>query len=124
MSDENESVHGPDLPHETFVQHSPRQDEVQRVFSEYWMPLLTEGESKGGFNLERLKGELYDAWFLVNEARLVYRHVTAGLTDDLTASAAGIISMSERKIRERIYAAVHRGEAEPESEADTTIGGD
>lgn len=108
MSENNQGVHGPDDPHVSFVQHAPDPREVQRVFSSYWMPLLKA--KAGGFNLELLKGELYDAWFLVNESRKVYRHVTGGLTDDLTASAEGIIELADRQIQRRIYAAVHRGE--------------
>ncbi len=108
MGDNNQGVHGPDDPHVSFVQHAADPREVQRVFTTYWMPLLKA--EAGGFNLELLKGELYDAWFLVNEARLVYRHVTGGLTDDLTASAKGIIALADRQMQRRIYAAVHKGE--------------
>ena len=108
MSDDTPAEHGQDDPHVSFVQHAPDPREVQRVFSTYWFPLL-KGEA-GGFNFDRLKGELYDAWFLVNEARKVYRHVTGNLTDDLTASAEGIIALAERHVARRIYAAVHRGE--------------
>ena len=108
MSDDNQAVHGPDDAHATFVTHSPDPREVQGVFATYWMPLL-KGEG-GGFSMAKLKGELYDAWFLVNEARKVYRHVTGGLHDDLTASAEGVIELAERAVQRRIYAAVHKGE--------------
>lgn len=108
MSDDPQPAHGSDEPHVSFVQHAPDPREVQRVFSTYWMPLL-KGEGTA-FNVDRLKGELYDAWFLVNEARKVYRHVTGNLTDDLTASAEGIIALAERHVARRIYTAVHRGE--------------
>lgn len=109
MSDDNKTVHGPDEPHMSFTEHVPSPREVQRVWATYWMPLLRD--EGGTFNYERLKGELYDAWFLVNEARKVYRHITGGLMDDLTAASEGVISMAERAIQRRIYAAVHKGES-------------
>ena len=67
-------------------------DDVERVWVGYWAPLLAEGGTG------RLKGELYDAWFLVNQARQVYRHITGGLTDDLCASAEGIIAMADARV--------------------------
>src|SRR5690606_39517010 len=69
------------------------EDEIERVWQTYWLPTL-RGED-GKVSLERLKAELYDAYFLVDQARRVYHHVTGGLTDDLTASADGIIALAE-----------------------------
>jgi hypothetical protein len=108
MSEDRQDVHGADDPHASFVQHVPDQREIQRVWSTYWMPLLKNED--GAFNTELLKGELYDSWFLVNEARRVYHHITGGLMDDLTSSAEGVLALAERKVAQRIYAAVHRGE--------------
>ena len=79
-----------DPPHETFEPHVPQREEVERVWREYWAPILKDG------GIDRLKGELYDAWWLVNEARQVYHHATCGLSDDLTASAEGIIAIHNR----------------------------
>lgn len=71
---------------------------VERVWRAYWLPMLVHD---GKLVLERLKGELFDAWHLVNEARRVYHHVTGGVTDDLTASADGIIAMADRRFTEK-----------------------
>ena len=71
---------------------SATQEEVEAVWVRYWAPILSEG------GIGRLKGELYDAWHLVNEARKVYRHATGGLCDDLCASAEGIIAMDEARV--------------------------
>lgn len=90
-----------DLPegaHRSLALRAPSPSEVERVFRSYWLPLLSEG---GKISIERLKGELFDSWHLVNEARRVYRHVTGGVTDDLTASADGIIAMADRRQDER-----------------------
>jgi hypothetical protein len=90
-----------EFAHPSLVIDTPDRKAVERVFRAYWLPLLTEG---GKISIEKLKGELYDAWFLVNEARRVYRHVTGGVTDDLTASADGIIAMAERQVDKRLQA--------------------
>lgn len=84
-----------DGAHPSLELHSPQQAEVERVWKTYWLPLLKEG------GIPRLKGELYDAHFLVNEARQVYRHVTGGLCDDLCASAEGVIAMAEKRVERR-----------------------
>jgi len=67
-------------------------DLVEQVWVRYWAPILASG------GISALKGELYDSFFLVNEARQVYRHATGGLCDDLTASAEGIIAMDEARV--------------------------
>ena len=67
-------------------------DLVEQVWVRYWAPILASG------GISALKGELYDSFFLVNEARQVYRHATGGLCDDLTASAEGIIAMDHARV--------------------------
>ena len=99
--EETPSGPGPEFAHRSLVIDTPDRSAVERVWRAYWMPLLMEG---GTISLEKLKGELYDSWFLVDNARRVYRHVTGGVTDDLTASADGIIAMAERQTEKRLDA--------------------
>lgn len=100
IAEERESWLDPrrDGAHESFRLHAPAEDEIERVWQTYWLPTL-RGED-GKVSLERLKAELYDACFLVDQARRVYHHVTGGLTDDLTASADGIIALADRRIED------------------------
>lgn len=100
IAEERESWRDPhrDGAHESFRLHTPAEDEIERVWQTYWLPTL-RGED-GKVSLERLKAELYDAYFLVDQARRVYHHVTGGLTDDLTASADGIIALADRRIED------------------------
>lgn len=92
---EGEDTDPTDGAHPSLEVHSPQQAEVERIWKTYWLPLLKEG------GIARLKGELYDAYFLVNNAREVYRHITGGLCDDLCASADGVIAMAEKRIERR-----------------------
>ena len=85
----NVSGNGPDSGPELLLGTS---DAVEQVWVRYWAPLLSGG------GLAALKGELFDAWHLVNEARKVYRHCTGGLCDDLTASADGIIAADGARV--------------------------
>jgi hypothetical protein len=85
---------GPEGAHPSFVLDVPSQEGVEEVWRTYWAPLVEDG------GLARLKGELYDYFHLVTEARKVYRHVTGGLTDDLTASAEGIIALADNRVGE------------------------
>lgn len=90
-------------PDPTPLAHSPpAPEEVERVWASYWAPLLQNG------GIAVLKGELYDAWHLVNEARKVYRHATGGLCDDLAASAEGIIAMDEARVGRLVEALTAR----------------
>ena len=106
MRDEDWERGGPAYVPATFDPVVPTSTEVERVWREYWLPLLRRAD--GRLNVGQLKGELYDAWHLVNEARAVYRHVTGGTCDDLTASAEGIIASAEHAVRLRIERAVER----------------
>lgn len=99
---EDEKRPGPEFAHHSLVVDTPDRTAVERVFRAYWLPLLQN--EHGQISVEKLKGELYDAWHLVNEARKVYRHITGGVTDDLTASADGIIAMAERQVERRLEA--------------------
>jgi hypothetical protein len=85
-------------PHPTLELHSPDAAEVERVWLSYWAPLLRDG------GLARLKGELYDAWWLVGQVRQVYAWATGGLCSDPCASAAGIIAEGERVRAELVQA--------------------
>jgi hypothetical protein len=78
----------------------PDEEKIERNWRAYWLPLLLDASGK--ISLRKLKGELYDAFHLVNESRKVYRHVTGGVTDDLTASAEGIIAMADRQVERRL----------------------
>jgi hypothetical protein len=106
MSDEQQEVHSeepisPKLAegaHHSLELVQPTQEEIDRVFVEEWVPLLTEG---GRLSLEKLKRELYDLHFLCENARVVYRTVTDGLTDNLTASAEGILEAAKALERKR-----------------------
>lgn len=89
-----------DGAHESFQAPLPTAEAIDRIWLDYWVPLL-RGED-GAMSLERLKAELYDAYHLVTEARKVYRHVTGGLTDDLTASAEGIIAISDQRVADLV----------------------
>lgn len=89
----------PEHAHESLVIDAPSKDQVERLWRAYWMPLLMVD---GRISMPKLKGELYDAYFLVDNARRVYHHVTAGATDRLTASAEGIIAMAERVVERRV----------------------
>lgn len=85
----------PELPegaHPSLALDTPTADEVERVWRTYWAPIVESG------GLAALKGELYDYFRLVDNARQVYRHVTGGLTDDLCASSEGIIAMADRRV--------------------------
>lgn len=80
--------------HPSLLVDVPTLADVERVWRDYWGPMVAEG------GLPRLKGELYDAHHLVNEARKVYRHVTGGLTDDLAASGEGIIALADARVED------------------------
>lgn len=81
-----------DGAHPSLRLDTPTQADVERVWAEYWAPMFREG------GLPQIKGEMYDYWHLVNEARKVYRHVTGGMTDTLTASGEGIIALADRRV--------------------------
>lgn len=87
-----------DGAHESFRLYLPEPGEIERVWQDYWVPTL-RGED-GKVSLERLKAELFDAYFLVDQARRVYHHVTGGLTDDLTASSDGIIALADKRVED------------------------
>ena len=89
---EGDPVSLPDGAHPSLTLDVPDQEEVERVWRTYWLPIVKEG------GLPRLKGELYDFHRLVDNARAVYRHVTGGMTDDLCASSEGIIAMADRRV--------------------------
>ena len=92
----------PEGAHKTLALHAPNALQVDRIWRTYWLPLFTsDGATK--LNLETLKGELYDSWWLVNEARKVYGHITGGVSTDLTASAEGIIALSDRQIERTVH---------------------
>ena len=82
--------------HPSLVLHAPGPDDVERVWKEHWFPIVREG------GMDALKRELFDYDFLVDQARVVYRHVTGGLCDDLCASADGIIAEADRRLQEAI----------------------
>jgi hypothetical protein len=107
----------PEYAHATFEPMVADGLKIEVVWREYWRGLfmlsgpgdehlagakldaaLIMLEKRGLLNLAALKAELYDAYFLVDNARKVYRHVTGGLTDDLTASAEGVIAMADRRV--------------------------
>jgi hypothetical protein len=90
----------PEHAHASFEPHGADGAEIDRVWQTYWRELLVLPD--GSLNKAALRAELYDAWWLVNEARRVYRHVTGGLCDDLTASADGIIACADRREAERV----------------------
>lgn len=118
----HERADGPEYAAATFEAVAPTDTRVERVWREYWLPLLRDPVT-GRLNVAQLKGELYDAWHLVNEARAVYRHVTGGLCDDLTASAEGIIASAEHAVRLRVERAVERELARVAARTDRTHGG-
>jgi hypothetical protein len=62
-------------------------DPVEDLWRTYWLPLITDGGQHAP-SLLRIKGELFDAFHLIDRARAVYRHVTGGATDDLTLEAS------------------------------------
>lgn len=98
-----ELVDGPEGAHESFEYEPPSPEEVERVWRRVWLPAISEvvedgdGTRRRRFNLHALKAELFDYNFLIDNARRVYRHITGGLCEDLTASAAGINAMADRK---------------------------
>lgn len=93
---ERASWKGADGAHPSLELVAPSMGDVEQLWRTYWMPLL-RGED-GSFSLEKLKGELWDAHFLVDQARKVYHHVTGNITDNLTASAEGIIALADHRV--------------------------
>jgi hypothetical protein len=52
--------------------------------------------------LAKLKGELYDAWWLVSEARKVYKHVTGGATDRVIQRRTEALEVRIADLRARL----------------------
>lgn len=93
MSDE--SPDRPEFADASFHVAERNVEAIERVWRTVWIPLIAP---KGQLILEALKGELYDAAFLVDNARKVYRAVTGGLCSDLTASAEGVIALYQKHV--------------------------
>lgn len=118
--DEKRALRGelPDWSHASFQIVTATQDEIDRVWREYWRPLFclldhedpdlnAEAEARCEaalrvmqryMNVQAMKAELYDAYMLVDRARAVYRAATGGLCDDLTASPDGIVLLLNHRI--------------------------
>ena len=73
-------------------QSNPTED----LWRSYWLPLLTD-QGTHPPSLDRIKGELYDAYQLVDRARAVYHHVTGGACDDLTAPPELVCELADRR---------------------------
>ena len=88
---------------------TPQKDLVEQAWIHEVLPaVLVEDENgKPHISIERLKGEIYELLWARNTAQTVYNYVTGGLTANLTVSSEGIIAMAERKIEDRIEAAVN-----------------
>ena len=91
-----------EYPHDSLEQVQATPDAIEALWTSYWAPLLKEGGAGS------VKAELFEYYHLVNAARLVYRHVTGGVTDDLCASGEGIIAMADARIGELTEALRHR----------------
>ena len=118
--DEKRALRGelPDWSHASFQLLSSNEDEIERVWREYWRPLFClvdpdDAETNAAaearceaalrvmqryMNVQAMKAELYDAYVLVDRARAVYRAATGGLCDDLAASPEGIVTLLHHRI--------------------------
>ena len=87
-------------------------DTPEDLWRSYWLPLLTDN-GKHPPSLALIKGELFDAYQLVDRARAVYSHVTGGACDDLTAHPDLVCELADR-LAERRGATLPAAPAEPE----------
>ena len=105
----------PDAPEGYVVVDIPSDEEVERLWKTYWLPKLMKGSegvddatavSMGIF--AEMKAILYEYYWLVQNARKVYKHVTGGITEDLTVSHEGIIAAAEHYTEKRMRLAGSR----------------
>ena len=85
----------PEFAHKSFAVLDRDEAEVQRVFRDFWLPLISVD---GKVSLAKLKGELFEMHHLIMTAPKVYRLVTGGATDDPCASFEGIEAAYERHL--------------------------
>lgn len=99
----------PEGAHESFEAWVPSPPEIEKVWLTRSLPSISdevedgEGKRRRRFSMEKLKAEMFDFAFLIDNAALVYRHITGGVTDNLQASAAGIIAMADRRVAELTF---------------------
>ena len=100
-----------DGAHDSYLREPPSREDVERVWREFWVPLLRD---EGRVSLARLKGELYDCHHLIMAAPRVYRHVTGGLLEDPTASAEAVTALADQhvgRLLRTLGAEIHEAEA-------------
>jgi hypothetical protein len=82
--------------HESFAIEAGTEQEVERVWREFWRPALVD--RRGKLDPAKLKRELYDLHHLIHAAPSVYSHVTGGMIQDPCASAEAVIAAAESRV--------------------------
>ena len=74
--------------------------EVERVWNDFWKPLLTkEGY---GVSLDLIKRELFDYYKMLDNVPKVYMAVTGGLLSKPNYDAATVISVYEDQLNKHV----------------------
>lgn len=76
------------------------EQDVEAVWTEFWEPLLTDED--GNVDIELVKAELFDFYFVMNEASKVYCYVTGDTLSKTSYYASSVISVAEERTQQRI----------------------
>ena len=74
-------------------------DEVEKVYRQFWKPLV----AKFGFiDMSQVKKELFDYYNILENASVVYDHITGGRISKPNTCSSAVISEYEARVQELI----------------------
>lgn len=78
--------------------------DVQAIFDDFWRPLVCRAD--GSLDLEQVKKELFDYYYLMDRASTVYDHVTGGRISKTTTIAEDVIAEADSLAMREVEAAI------------------
>ena len=78
--------------------------DVEKVWEEFWLPVLTED---GPLDIQKFKRELYDFYQLMGNASKVYYEVTGGKVSKCNTRGSEVIRLFEDHVTEMVDEAVN-----------------
>lgn len=67
--------------------------DYEQVWKECWEEICTNED--GSLNLDQIKRELYDYWFMLENVPVVYEHITGGLLSKTNYYASSVIEAAD-----------------------------
>lgn len=75
-----------------------KENSVEQIWNEFWKPML---EKDGVINVEQLKKELADFYYLMHQVPKVYMHITGGRMSKIFYDADTVIQLADEYQQEQ-----------------------